>query len=197
MKKGLSVILAMVLCISFLPTNTAYAAVKISKAKATLEVDATLTLKVTGTEKSIKWASSQKTVAKVSSKGTVTALKAGTTIITATVDNKKYTCEVKVVDSNKSAFNDDLVIGEYLVGDDIPEGKYNLSALKGWGIIYIYKSEKDYESDDIWNKSINLCSAELEKDMYGMYVPEYKNLSLKKGNYIVINYALTVNFKSK
>lgn len=197
MKKILSLILVMTLCLSIFPTNIAYGAVKISKKKATLEVDATLTLKVTGTDNSVKWSSSKKTVAKVSSKGKVTALKEGSTTITATIDNIKYACEVRVVNSNKKVFNEDLPIGEYLVGDDIPAGKYSLNAIKGWGIIYIYKNEKDYDNDNIWDKSINLCSPELEEDMHGLYVPEYRNLNLKKGNYVVINHALTVNFKSK
>lgn len=101
MKKILSAILVAILCLSLLPANTTYAAVKISKAKATMEVDSTLKLKVTGTNKEIKWSSSKKSVATVSKSGTVTAKSEGQAIITATINKNIYTCEVTVVNSNK------------------------------------------------------------------------------------------------
>lgn len=78
------------------------AALKINKAKAVLEVDATLKLKLgslDGTES--KWSSSDKKVATVSKAGTVTAKAEGIATITAVYNGGKYTCEVTVVDSNK------------------------------------------------------------------------------------------------
>lgn len=54
------------------------------------------TLKITGTTKSIKWTSKDKSIATVSSKGKVTGKKVGTTKITATISDKKYTCSVTV-----------------------------------------------------------------------------------------------------
>lgn len=101
MKKILSLALIAILCLSFAAPVTAQAAVKISKARATMEVDSTLKLKVTGTKKKISWSSNKKSVAKVSSSGTITAKAEGTATITAKVDSKKYTCRVTVVDSNK------------------------------------------------------------------------------------------------
>lgn len=101
MKRIISNLLILILCLVLFAPQTAEAAVKISKAKATLEVDATLTLKITGTEEKSTWSSSDKTVATVSKGGKITAKKEGRATITATVGNAKYTCEVTVVDSNK------------------------------------------------------------------------------------------------
>ncbi|MDE7299999.1 MAG: Ig-like domain-containing protein [Lachnospiraceae bacterium] len=86
----------------FSPVSAEAAVLKMNKAKAILEVDATLKLKLgslEGTES--KWSSSDKKVASVSKTGTVTAKSEGTATITATYDSKKYTCKVTVVDSNK------------------------------------------------------------------------------------------------
>lgn len=72
--------------------------IKLNKTSLTLYVGETATLKLTGTDKTVKWFSSKKTVAAVSSKGKVTAKKAGTAVITATVNNKSYKCKVTVKD---------------------------------------------------------------------------------------------------
>lgn len=100
MKKIVSLFLTFALCLALITPQTAYAAVKISKAKATMEVDSTLKLKIFDTEEDIIWSSNKKLVAKVSSTGTITAKSEGQATITATVKNKKYTCKVTVVDSN-------------------------------------------------------------------------------------------------
>lgn len=75
----------------------------INKSKITLEVGNTYKLKVKNTDRSIKWSSSDKSIAKVDSKGKVTAKKAGKATITAKVGNKKLKCKVTVknVDSKK------------------------------------------------------------------------------------------------
>lgn len=57
----------------------------------------TYLLKLTGTTKKISWKSSKASVAKVSSNGKVTAKKAGTATIKASVDGKAYTCKLKVI----------------------------------------------------------------------------------------------------
>ena len=72
------------------------ATVKISNSKIYLGVGSKYKLKVTGTSKTVKWSSSNKSVAKVSSTGYVTAVKKGTATITAKVGTKKYKCTVKV-----------------------------------------------------------------------------------------------------
>lgn len=106
MKRKLSIILilSLLLAVVSFPTS-AEAAVTISKKKATLEVDATLTLKVNGLKEGteIKWSTSKKAVATVgAATGKVTAKGQGTAVITALVKEKKYTCTVTVVDSNKT-----------------------------------------------------------------------------------------------
>ena len=69
---------------------------EINKKSITLYRGNSYTLKVLGATQKVKWYSSNKTVATVSSKGKVTAKRAGTTIITAKVGKKKYKCKVTV-----------------------------------------------------------------------------------------------------
>lgn len=70
--------------------------IKLSATKATIYIGQSTTLKVTGTSQKITWSSSNKTIATVSSKGKVTAKKAGTCTITAKMKSKKLTCKVTV-----------------------------------------------------------------------------------------------------
>ena len=72
------------------------ASVKISKTKYKMNKGEKFTLKVTGTKKTVKWSSSNKKIATVSSKGKVTAKKKGTVTITAKVGSKKYKCKITV-----------------------------------------------------------------------------------------------------
>lgn len=102
MKKVLSFFLVLLMCFLFISPGVTYAAtVKLTKTKITIDEGKTFLLKVTGTTKPVKWATTNKKVATVSSKGIVTGVSAGTANITATVSSKKYTCKVTV----KEAFN--------------------------------------------------------------------------------------------
>ena len=96
--KILSFILIFALCFTFIPTVNVEAAskVKINKTSTTIYVGKTETLKISGTSKKVKWTISNKSVATVSSKGKVTAKKAGTATITAKVSGKSYKCKVTV-----------------------------------------------------------------------------------------------------
>ncbi len=76
--------------------TTQAATVSINQKVLTLEVGKSKTLKVTGTNKKATWTSADKAIATVSSTGKVTAKKVGSTVITATVNKKKYTCKVTV-----------------------------------------------------------------------------------------------------
>jgi hypothetical protein len=77
--------------------NTVQAAsIKINKSKISLVVGEKDKLKVTGTTKKVAWKSSNIKIASVSSNGIVSAKKEGTTIISAKVDKKSYTCKVTV-----------------------------------------------------------------------------------------------------
>ena len=79
------------------------ATVKINKTKKTLKVGQTYQLKITGTKKTVKWKSSKKSVATVSSKGKVKAKAVGKTNITATVGGKTYKCKITVKASENPA----------------------------------------------------------------------------------------------
>ena len=69
---------------------------KINKTNATIVTGKTLTLKVSGVPSTVKWESSNKSIATVSSKGKVTAKKAGKATITAKVNGKSYSCKITV-----------------------------------------------------------------------------------------------------
>lgn len=75
--------------------------VSISAKKATLSVGEKMTLSLKGAKSSISWASSKPKVAKITQKGKVTALKAGSTTITAICSNKSYTCKITVVENKE------------------------------------------------------------------------------------------------
>ena len=105
-KKALAVFLAALTIFAFTPvidyavpqaqtSIVAQAAVRLSKKSVTLVVGNSVTLKVKGTKKAVKWSTSNKKVATVK-KGKVTAKKAGKATITAKVAGKKYTCKVTV-----------------------------------------------------------------------------------------------------
>ncbi|MCX4347947.1 MAG: Ig-like domain-containing protein, partial [Lachnospiraceae bacterium] len=66
------------------------------------EVDSKLTLKLGDIAAAdVKWSSSDRKVAIVSSKGVITAKAEGTATIKAKYNSKTYSCKVTVVDSNK------------------------------------------------------------------------------------------------
>ncbi len=83
------------------------AAVKLNTSAVSLCVGDKYQLKLGGTTKKVTWKSSKTSVAKVSSKGLVTAKGKGAATITATCSNKKYSCKVKV---NKTYKIDQSVI---------------------------------------------------------------------------------------
>ncbi len=100
MKKFLSLLSMLVLCLSLAAPGISYAAtIKLNKTSLTLYEGNTYTLKLTGTTKTVKWSTSNKTVATVTSKGKITAVKAGKATITASVSTKKYTCKLTVKES--------------------------------------------------------------------------------------------------
>lgn len=152
MKKILSILLVLFLCFSFISPQPVYAAVKISKAKAKMEVDSTLQLNITGTKSTVVWKSSKKAVASVNKTGLVTAKAEGTAAITATISGKKYTCAVTVVDSNKIVEEKSLAdLVEYLKSKDILSGKETkmLASLIGAlsGVKYEDSNVELYEYD--------------------------------------------------
>lgn len=69
---------------------------KISQKTAVMYPTETLQLKVNGAKTSVTWKSSKTSVATVSGKGKVTAIKNGAATITASVGKKSYKCKVTV-----------------------------------------------------------------------------------------------------
>lgn len=126
-RKVLSIILLLAIFISFFMPASVQAAnkIKLNKAKVVLEVDAKITLKlgdIAATD--VKWSSSAKKVATVTSKGTVTAKAEGSATITATYNKKKYTCNINVVDNNKIEEDKESsgkveILAEYTLPDGI------------------------------------------------------------------------------
>jgi hypothetical protein len=103
---------------------SAYAAVKINKKTATIQVGKTVSLKISGAKKGTKisWASNKKAVATVSSKGVVKGVKAGTAKITAKVGKKKYSCTVTVKEKASNSHTTTLKsvnIDPYYLEDDV------------------------------------------------------------------------------
>jgi uncharacterized protein YjdB len=109
MKRLLSLLTVLCLCLALIaPSSIEAATLTLNKSKATLEVDATLILKLgslNGTDSN--WTTSNKYIATVSKDGVITAIKEGTATITATYDGSSYKCSVKVVDNNKPTSQQD------------------------------------------------------------------------------------------
>ncbi len=77
--------------------------VSISSKKLTLEVGGSIKLSLKNAKGDISWASSKPKVAKVSTKGKVTALREGKTTITAIHNGQAYTCKITVEASDSSS----------------------------------------------------------------------------------------------
>jgi hypothetical protein len=97
MKKVLAIIVVLALCLSLFPSSAFAATLRLSNTSLTLNEGGSYRLSV-NTTSSIKWSTSNKNVATVSSKGTVKAVKEGNATITAVVSKKKLTCKVRVKD---------------------------------------------------------------------------------------------------
>ena len=102
-KKQISIIMTFVFLLTGITLYTVegQAAVKINKKSISIKVGKTYKLKLKGTKKKVKWSTSNKKVATVSSKGVVKGKKAGKATITAKVGKKKYKCKVKVTAAKK------------------------------------------------------------------------------------------------
>lgn len=97
LKKITVLLLAVVMVVTMLPVQThAASKIQLNKTSTTLYVKNNTTLKISGTSKNAKWATSNRKVATVTSKGKVTAVKAGTAYIYAKIGKKTYKCKVKV-----------------------------------------------------------------------------------------------------
>lgn len=75
---------------------------KINKTKISLNVGGSYQLKISGTRRTVRWSTSKKAVASVTSKGKINAKKAGTAIVTARIGNRRYSCKVIVTKKTAS-----------------------------------------------------------------------------------------------
>lgn len=95
-KKSMVILLLSAIVISLFPHTSGYAAsIRLNKKTASVPVGKSIRLSVSGTKKSVKWSSSDYSVAKVSN-GKVTGKKPGKAIITAKVAGKTLKCTIKV-----------------------------------------------------------------------------------------------------
>lgn len=111
---------------SGIPVKAA-AKVKLSDRNIEIEVGTTYKLSVLNTDDEVTWETSNKAIAKVSSKGRITAKKAGTCKIYAYVGTKKLTCRVTVY-NNYSAESDKYGVSGFstLMGQlPLKKFKYN------------------------------------------------------------------------
>lgn len=166
---GLCLQVAIPDCIHSTTTAQAATKVKLNKQKATLTVGDTLQLKISGTKSKVTWSSSNKKIAKVSKKGKVTAIKAGTATITAKVKGKKYKCKITVKKAKPAPtptptptphgtytgelsrfIGKDIDYFNSTVADPIPEGRTGNQYFCVWtnskGIIYGMRLESGYDT---------------------------------------------------
>lgn len=111
---------------SYAPTTSVQAAekVKLNVTKKTLNVGKTLQLTVSGTKEGITWKSDKKSVATVSKKGVVKAVKSGKATITASYGKKSLTCAITVMNPK--------IASASFKADDYKAGDFNIVYPKGW-----------------------------------------------------------------
>lgn len=98
--------------------NVEAATISISTTTSTITVGQYQNLSISGTKSKAKWTSSNTKVAKVTSSGKVTGVKAGKATITAKIGSKSYTCKVTVV--NADAHASSITVTSADGGDLIP-----------------------------------------------------------------------------
>lgn len=114
--------------------------VKLNKTSTSIVQGKTLTLLATvspskAVNKTVKWSSSNKKIATVSSKGKVTAVGVGTAKITATTTNgKKTMATIKV---KAKPYVKTLRAGTWKAGKDIKTGRYKITTSFGNGNLFI------------------------------------------------------------
>jgi hypothetical protein len=115
--------LIMAILASFVISENAYAAVKLSNKSLIIGKGAKFSLKVTGTKKKVKWSSTKKSIATVSKKGVVKGKKIGSCYIKAKVAGKTLKCKVAV---KKPAVANAMNLGKYILanGKKAKDGGY-------------------------------------------------------------------------
>lgn len=103
LKNIIALVSAMVLCLMLCTVSTSAASMYLNKYSMTMVKGTSYTLKVNNAVGKVKWATSDSSIAKVSSTGKVTAVKKGSATIFATASGFTFKCKVKVVNGYISA----------------------------------------------------------------------------------------------
>lgn len=158
-KKGSAVITAQVGSKNY-SCKLTVKALSLNKTKVSLTPGQNTVLKL-DTSKKIKWSSSNKKVASVTSKGKVTAKQAGKATITASVGKKKYTCVV-TVQENTSVWKDKIVIKTMNYNPEGNELCFKITNNTN-ETITVYKELRAYDDLDQYNGSMTLPSGKTVK----------------------------------
>ena len=123
------------------------------------------------TDQSLKWTSSDNTVATVSAEGEVTGVKTGEAVITVTASNGiSASCKIKVsqISGIESITNEDVII-------EVEAGKIKIKGINPGTVVTVF----DIAGSNIMNKiaDLDLCSIELNKK--GIYIIKIGNKSVK------------------
>ncbi len=171
-----AMVMLLAMMFAALPAGEVQAAtVKLNKTAQTLEIGETVKLKLKNYSKTPQWSSKNKAVAKVSKKGTVTAVKPGTTYIYATTaKGKTFKCKITV----KKPVQDDKNSGSTSKGDT-GTGKESTDGSKGssesgessgvnsYGILFSHKKTA-YVKDYVHDKKITNEADLLKMMQYAM-----------------------------
>lgn len=103
LKSVICIMLSVIMILTMTAVPVSAAKISLNKSSITLVVGKSRYLSVEGTSKKAEWSSKDTSIAEVSQKGKVTAVKSGSTEITATVDGKSYKCDVTVKEGSVSA----------------------------------------------------------------------------------------------
>lgn len=156
-----------------------------------LYANQTYQLKLNGTKVKPKWKSSNPKIAKVSSKGKITAVKKGTVTITAKANGKAYKCKIKVYNNQKS-FKVNKDIFEYEHGKpSIVLSKAYFSGGKLKVDLYVMNNSS-YRA-----KKLNYINYKLyDNDRNVIAYQSFKNVKLNIGPYSYKKITLTYSSKN-
>lgn len=182
MKRIITILFALVLCFNLTAPATALAAVKLSKTMLTLDISETYTLKISGTSNSVKWTTSNKKIATVSSKGKVSAKAEGTATITATVSKKQYKCKVTVNDMEV-----DMIIGAMTFDGSTLEQQIEKAKKDNPNFIAVEKYDEAHYKVTILESNRLKLVAEVENQI-AVTLEEYKQNDTYKGAFTDIKY---------
>lgn len=167
---------------------------KLSKTSAAMYPGQSTKLKVKNTSAKIKWSSSNKKIAKVSSKGIVKAVKLGKCTITAKVKGKKLKCKVAVVtkENYRARKLYDLVREK---GKNQGDGMYMLSMTSKQGknnekdiniIAYPKKWQMEFSYIDMNEKADKMTGTAITMDIVKDKAGELQIIDMKlKEDYVI------------